>query len=103
MQVRQRQEAHQVLSANVVASIARTIIEADETCRHILKKNGVPFTTGESWCQGILHDLGYSKRRCTSACSKLPEDWQTQGLKLTYQVPYASALRMCLLFAFITD
>ena len=75
-----------MISANVVSDLARTIIDDDKDSRHILKKNGRQFSAGDSWCQEVLHELGFSKRRCTTAASKLPTDWEHQGAKVTHQV-----------------
>ena len=81
-----RQQTGQVLSARVVGDVARAIIDADKETRHILSKNGGRFNAGDTWCQEVLHELGFSKRRCTTAASKLPADWEHQGAKVTHQV-----------------
>lgn len=86
MQAKLRMEAQQVLKAKVIGGLARSIIESHDGARHILKKNGGSFGAEDSWCQKVLHDLGYSKRRCTIQASKLPADWEHQGSKVTHQV-----------------
>ena len=86
MQVKRRAEDHQPLDCNVVTDIAVGFIDADPEHRHILAKNGGAFKAEQSWASDLLAELSLKRRRCTTAASHLPDDWQQRIHKTTLQV-----------------
>lgn len=73
------------MDAGRVAAIARAYL-LENQLSDLLEENGGNFKVGETWCLGILKEMDYSRRKCTTQAAKLPADWEIKGKRLTLQV-----------------
>jgi hypothetical protein len=80
-------EAGVPIDSSRVAAITKAYLT--DNAPELLEENGGTFRIGETWCLGVLHEMGYSKRRCTTQSAKLPPDWELKGERLEHQVSYA--------------
>jgi hypothetical protein len=87
LQIEEMAEAGVPIDSSRVAAITKAYLT--DNAPELLEENGGTFRIGETWCLGVLHEMGYSKRRCTTQSAKLPPDWELKGERLEHQVSYA--------------
>lgn len=79
------------IDAAQVAIIAKHYL-VEVGAGELLEDNGGVFKAGSTWCSELLHELGLTRRKCTTQASKLPEDWEKKGERLTMQACSRSQL-----------
>jgi hypothetical protein len=87
VQIEEMSAAGVPIDASRVAAITKAYLS--DNAPELLEENGGHFKIGETWCLGVLHEMNYSKRRCTTQSAKLPADWELKGERLEHQVSYA--------------
>lgn len=74
-------DKHVPLDASTVHAVALAYLQ--DKAPEVLDTG---FKAGETWCQGILHDLNLVRRKCTTAAAKLPKDIELRKERLSCQV-----------------
>ena len=60
------------IDARRVACVTRAYVDGRPELKDVLVANGGVFKAGETWCLGLLEEMGLSRRKCTTPASKLP-------------------------------